>query len=117
MLTIPLFLFFFLNVGIFLGISSPNLFINTFFINILFSVSSFKSAIRVPSLANDILPVSSDTTIAILSVSLEIPIAALCLVPNSFAIFLSLASGNMHAAAAILLLLITTAPSVVEYLE
>ena len=62
-------------------------------------------------MANDILPVSSDTTIAILSVSLEIPIAALCLVPNSFAIFLSLASGNMHAAAAILLLLITTAPS------
>ena len=33
------------------------------------------------------------------------------LIAFSFAIFLSLASGNMHAAAAILLLLITTAPS------
>ena len=80
-------------------------------INIFFNVSSVTSAINVPSLATDIFPVSSDTTTTILSDSLEIPIAALCLVPSSLAISLSSANGNTQAAAAILLLLITTAPS------
>ena len=56
-------------------------------------------------------PNSSDTTTTIESVSFDIPIAALCLVPSSLAISLSSVSGNIHAAAAILLLLITTAPS------
>ena len=67
--------------------------------------------VKVPSLATDILPVSSETTTAIASDSFEIPIAALCLVPNSFAISLSDASGSIHAAAASLFSLITTAPS------
>ena len=80
-------------------------------INIFFKTSSLTSAINVPSLATEIFPVSSDTTTTILSDSFEIPIAALCLVPNSLAISVSSASGKTHAAAAILLLLITTAPS------
>ena len=62
-------------------------------------------------MAIEIFPVSSDTTTATQSVSFDIPIAALCLVPNSLAISLSSANGNMHEAAAILLSLITTAPS------
>ena len=80
-------------------------------IKIFFKTSSLTSAINVPSFATEILPVSSETTTTILSDSFEIPIAALCLVPNSFAMSWSSASGNTHAAAAILLLLITTAPS------
>ena len=81
------------------------------FINIFFNASSLTSAISVPSFATDTFPVSSDTTIAILSDSFYIPIAALCLVPSSLAISALDANGNIHAAAAILLLLITTAPS------
>ena len=73
--------------------------------------SSLTSAIRVPSFAIDTFPVSSDTTTAIASDSFDIPIAALCLVPSSFAMSLSSANGNIQALAAILLLLITTAPS------
>jgi len=67
--------------------------------------------INVPSLASETLPVSSETIIAILSVSLEIPNAALCLVPNFLGICLSSANGKIQAAASILLLLIITAPS------
>ena len=74
----------------------------TFLIKIFFNTSSLTSAINVPSLAIDIFPVSSDTITTIASDSLLIPIAALCLVPSSFAISLSLANGNIHAAAAIL---------------
>ena len=85
--------------------------VTTLFINIFLSVSSFTSAIRIPSFATDIFPVSSEIITAMLSVSLDIPIAALCLVPSSLAISLSFASGSIHAAAAILLLLIITAPS------
>ena len=81
------------------------------FIRICFKVSSFISTNKTPFLAREILPVSSDTTIATLSDSFEIPSAALCLVPSSFAISWSLASGNIHAAAVILFALITTAPS------
>ena len=91
--------------------STANLFVTTFVIKIFFKESSLKSAISVPSFATEIFPVSSDTTTTILSDSFDIPIAALCLVPNSFAISLSSASGNTHAAAAILLFEITTAPS------
>jgi len=65
----------------------------------------------VPFFATEIFPVSSETTITILSDSLEIPIADLCLVPKLFDMFLSFAKGNMHAAAIILLSLIITAPS------
>ena len=82
-----------------------------YFTNIFFKVSSFTSAIKVPSFAIDIFPVSSETTTATQSVSFEIPIAALCLVPNSLAISLSSANGSIHDTAAILLSLITTAPS------
>ena len=67
-------------------LSSLNLSVTTFFIRIFLSASSLKSAINVPSFAIEIFPVSSDTTIAIASDSFEIPIAALCLVPSSFAI-------------------------------
>ena len=80
-------------------------------IRIFFKTSSLRSAIKVPSFATETLPVSSDTTTTILSDSFDIPIAALCLVPNSFAISLSSANGKTQAAAAILLFDITTAPS------
>ena len=69
------------------------------------------SRIIEPPTATDTAPVSSDTIIAIASDSLDIPIPARCLVPISFAISLSSASGNIHAAAAILLFDIITAPS------
>ena len=82
-----------------------------YFIKIFFKASSFTSAIKFPSIATEIFPVSSDTIIAIASDSFDIPIPARCLVPISFAISLSSASGNIHAAAAILLFDIITAPS------
>ena len=91
--------------------SEPNLAVTKFFISIRLSAYSLTSAIKVPSFAIDIFPVSSETTTEILSDYFDIPIAALCLVPNSLAISLSSASGNIQAAAVILLLLITTAPS------
>ena len=69
----------------FIPTPSPSLFVTMFFNNIFLRVSSRKSAINVQYLATDIFPVSSDTTTAIASVSFDIPIAALCLVPNSFA--------------------------------
>ena len=93
--------------------ASFNLFVTILLIRIFFKASSLTSAINVPSFATDTLPVSSETIIAKLSDSFEIPIPALCLVPSSFAISWSPAKGNIHAAAAILLLLITTAPSVI----
>ena len=67
--------------------------------------------LKLRSFAIDTFPVSSETTIAIASDSFDIPIAALCLVPNSLAISLSPASGSIQAAALILPPLITTAPS------
>ena len=91
--------------------ASFNLFVTILLIKIFFKTSSLTSAINVPSFATDTLPVSSETIIAKLSDSFEIPIPALCLVPSSYAISWSPAKGNIHAAAAILLLLITTAPS------
>ena len=91
--------------------STANLFVTILLINIFFKTSSLTSAIKVPSFATEIFPVSSDTTTTTLSDSLDAPIAALCLVPNSFAISLSSASGSTHAAAAILFPDITTAPS------
>ena len=95
----------------FLLILLTTLLVIIFFIKICFSASSLTSAINVPSLAIDTFPDSSETTIAIASDSLEMPTAALCLVPRPLAISLLLATGKMQAAASILLLDITTAPS------
>ena len=53
-------------------------------------------------MAIDILPVSSDTTIAIASVSSVIPIAARCLVPSLLLTFRLLLVGNTAPAQDIL---------------
>ena len=99
------------NLSFFTTVFSVKRLVTILLIKIFFKVSSLTSAISVPSFATDIFPVSSDTTTTIASDSFETPIAALCLVPNSFAISASSANGNTQAAAAILLLLIITAPS------
>ena len=78
--------FIFSNLLFFTVFFCVNLFVTILLINIFFKTSSLTSAINVPSLATEIFPVSSDTTTTILSDSFEIPIAALCLVPNSLAI-------------------------------
>ena len=95
-----LFLYNFLNLFTFSFFScSMSFIVIKYFTNIFFNVSSLTSAIKVPSLAIDILPVSSETTTATQSVSFEIPMAALCLVPNSLAISLSSANGRIQDAA------------------
>ena len=62
-------------------------------------------------MAIDILPVSSDTTIAIASVSSVIPIAARCLVPSLLLTFRLLLVGNTAPAQDILSPWIITPPS------
>ena len=77
------------------------------------SLSSFMfcMAVTLPPLTNEILPVSSDTTIASASVSSVIPMAALCLIPKFAGMSVFSVIGRVHRAATILSPEMTMAPS------
>lgn len=71
----------------------------------------FLIGVTVPPLTKEMLPVSSDTTIASASVSSVMPMAALCLIPKFAGMLVLSVIGNVHLAAAILPPEIIRAPS------